>query len=261
MSINSKMTAIADAIREKTGGTELLSLDGMTTAIPDVYDAGITAGRKCVYDDFWDEYQNYGKRRDYRKAFSGYFWTDETFKPKYDFDFGWSETSTWSHMFSQSKITDLTTALEKAGVRIASLCPRANERICEGSAITRFPEINWKSDNSYYYGTIDRVFCEAQNLETIDKIKLSETGNQVFEVPFYNCKSLKNIVFEGKIGRNFPINHSPLLTTETCKSIINALVDYSGTDKTYVLTLHADAKSRLTENDIGTITQKGWTLA
>lgn len=39
MSINSKMTAIANAIRTKTGGTAKLSLDGMATAI-----AGIQTG-------------------------------------------------------------------------------------------------------------------------------------------------------------------------------------------------------------------------
>lgn len=33
MSVNSKMTAIADAIREKTGDTALLTLDGMAAAI------------------------------------------------------------------------------------------------------------------------------------------------------------------------------------------------------------------------------------
>lgn len=39
MSVNDKMTAIANAIRTKTGSTAKLSLDGMATAI-----AGITAG-------------------------------------------------------------------------------------------------------------------------------------------------------------------------------------------------------------------------
>lgn len=39
MSVNEKMTAIADAIRSKTGGTEPLMLDGMAAAI-----AGITTG-------------------------------------------------------------------------------------------------------------------------------------------------------------------------------------------------------------------------
>lgn len=42
MSVNSKMTAIADAIREKTGGTDLLSLDEMAAGVDETYEAGKT---------------------------------------------------------------------------------------------------------------------------------------------------------------------------------------------------------------------------
>jgi hypothetical protein len=44
-------------------------------------------------------------------------------------------------------------------------------------------------------------------------------------------------------------------------SIINALKDYSGSGTTYKLTLHAIAKTRLSEADIAIATQKGWTIA
>lgn len=40
MSVNEKMTAIADAIRGYTGGTDKLSLDAIAAAIPDVFGAG-----------------------------------------------------------------------------------------------------------------------------------------------------------------------------------------------------------------------------
>lgn len=40
MSVNSKMTAIADEIRDKTGKTEALNLDQMAESIPEVYKAG-----------------------------------------------------------------------------------------------------------------------------------------------------------------------------------------------------------------------------
>lgn len=40
MSVDSKMTAIADNIRDKTGGTEPLSLDEMAESIDEVYEAG-----------------------------------------------------------------------------------------------------------------------------------------------------------------------------------------------------------------------------
>ena len=40
MSVNSKMTAIADNIRDKTGGTDLLTLDDMAEGVNEVYEAG-----------------------------------------------------------------------------------------------------------------------------------------------------------------------------------------------------------------------------
>lgn len=40
MSVNEKMTAIADAIRDKTGGTDALTLDDMAENVPKVFEAG-----------------------------------------------------------------------------------------------------------------------------------------------------------------------------------------------------------------------------
>ena len=44
--VNEKMTAIANAIREKTGETSLISLDKMPTKIKLVYNRGVSAGRE-----------------------------------------------------------------------------------------------------------------------------------------------------------------------------------------------------------------------
>ena len=41
MSVNEKLTAIADKMRSKTANTENLSLDGMVAAVDDVYQAGV----------------------------------------------------------------------------------------------------------------------------------------------------------------------------------------------------------------------------
>ena len=64
--VNDKMTAIADAIRERTGETEPLTLDDMATDIPKVYEKGKQAER----DEFWDAYQENGKRTQYNFAFA-----------------------------------------------------------------------------------------------------------------------------------------------------------------------------------------------
>ena len=81
MSVNEKMTAIADAIRDKTKETEPLTLDAMATEIPKVFDAG----KKAEYDAFWDVFQNYGDEEgmSYYSAFGYDGFTDENYNPKY----------------------------------------------------------------------------------------------------------------------------------------------------------------------------------
>lgn len=78
MSVNEKMTALADAIRAKTGKTETLNLDQMAESVPEVYEAG----KKSEYDAFWDNYQQNGNRTIYNSAF-GCCWNKDNFKPKY----------------------------------------------------------------------------------------------------------------------------------------------------------------------------------
>ena len=48
MSVKEKMTAIADAIREKTGGTELLTLDQMVDAINGIQSGGGLPKHKLI---------------------------------------------------------------------------------------------------------------------------------------------------------------------------------------------------------------------
>ena len=117
MSVNEKMTAIADNIREKTGGMESLTLDDMANGVNEVYEAG----KKTEYDVLWDNLQTYGKRIGYKYAFYFYcttvaynipVWTDETFKPKYDF----KPNGDASYMFYGCGFTDFKGILEKQGI-------------------------------------------------------------------------------------------------------------------------------------------------
>lgn len=96
MSVNEKMTAIADAIRAKTGGTESLTLDAMATEIPKIYEEG----KKAEYDAFWDYYQS---TTQYLYAFS-YKWNDDIYKPQKDIVIGGSNAC--NGMFYYSKVTD-----------------------------------------------------------------------------------------------------------------------------------------------------------
>ena len=46
--VNEKMTALADAIRAKTGGTEPLTIDGMTAAVESIESGGSSGGGTSI---------------------------------------------------------------------------------------------------------------------------------------------------------------------------------------------------------------------
>lgn len=83
MSVNEKMTAIADAIRDKTGSTEALSLDEMAEKVTAVYDNGHAEGKEAQKKRFFQVYQNWGSRQYYQYAFFDAYWCDELYEPLY----------------------------------------------------------------------------------------------------------------------------------------------------------------------------------
>lgn len=64
----------------------------------------------------------------------------------------------------------------------------------------------------------------------------------------------------GTIKVSVILNNSYLFTDETIQSIINGLADVTG-GTAQTLTLHANVKARLTDEQIATITSKNWNLA
>ncbi len=52
-SVKEKMTAIADEIRDKTGGTEKLTLEGIKNGIPQVYEKGATDFEEDLLKKSW----------------------------------------------------------------------------------------------------------------------------------------------------------------------------------------------------------------
>ena len=109
MSVNEKMTAIADAIRDKTGGTDKLSLDEIAQAIPKVYEAGKEQGN---YNEFWTSYMDgLTKAPKYHQmAFSSRGWNDTTFTPPRNQTYTFDNRVEFS--FYRSGITDLKGILE-----------------------------------------------------------------------------------------------------------------------------------------------------
>lgn len=293
--VNEKMTAIADAIREKTGETTPMTLDNMTIAIPVVYtkgndegyaqgmevgeewgyqagfqdgflegDAngygqgydegkyqGVIEGKQAKHNEFWNSYQS-SKRFAYRYANSG--WNDVTFQPvKSDIVTGAAQS-----MFRWSYIPNIKSAYRDRGLELDfSKC--TNMQLCFSSALTTEIGIIDMSSNIETYGANE---CFAYNPRLVIIEKIISNRNTYWGASFASCNNLQEVIFEGEIGRNgLSFSDSPKLTHESLMSVINCLVDYSGTTATYTVTLGSINLEKLTDAEKAIATQKGWTLA
>ena len=246
MALINKLSDIGNAIREKTGKTDLLTLDQMPEEIKGIE----TGGGDSYYDTFWDSFQQNGERKHYYNGFGGQGWTDETFYPKYNI----VSTSSQS-MFQYALITDLVQRLKDCGVTLDTSQSASMGYIFGNmNNITTIPHISFAKVT----GTQAYCFHGASKLHTIEKLTLKK------ELKYTNfltgCNSLENLTIEGEIGTNFTLVNSSKLTTESVNSVINALVDLTGATA-QTLTLHATVKANLTETQIASITSKNWTLA
>ena len=105
------------------------------------------------------------------------------------------------------------------------------------------------------------AFMNLTALEELQGIPLDLTNMANVNGMFASCSALKEVRFkENSINQSFSINNSGLLSSDSIQSIIDGLSDLTGgTGQT--LTLHADVKAKLTEEQITAITSKNWTLA
>lgn len=94
-------------------------------------------------------------------------------------------------------------------------------------------------------------------LETVKGLDLNSATN--VSNMFLGCSNLKNVTFvENSIKISFNLGDSSLLTNESIQSLINGLATVT-TQQT--LTLHADVKAKLTDEQNNTITSKNWKVA
>ncbi len=203
-----------------------------------VYDAGFAAGQSEVggyYDTFWDIYQNYGNRNSYDYGFAGGGngatsinggWTNTNFKPKYNLN-----VKNANMMFYYSGVADINACLENAGVTIDfSECTTFVD-MANNCVSTTFPPVDLSRATNNGLTNIFRFFKTVKKLE-LNGVKNTQAwgGNA-----FASCGALMELYISGQIGTTFTIA-SPLIPA-SAKSIINALVNYSGTNDEYKYTL------------------------
>lgn len=212
MGVNEKMKAIADAIRHKTKGTEPLTLDGMATEIPKVFEEG----KQAEYDAFWNAYQENGNRTNYDRAFAGIGWNDIIFKPKYKINVVGSAYMT----FAATHITEITreTVDFSKATKFSYTFYYHNrlEKIeVDVSSATAFSDLFYNSNAS-----ADRD--KYGNLADVKLFNINEkcTFTRPFPTPF---PKLTNFFVSGVIGSDFDIKNLTLISKDNIINVINCL--------------------------------------
>jgi hypothetical protein len=216
-----------------------------------VYDSGYSKGEL----DMWDGIQNFGKRTFYEQVFRS--WGSEYIRPKYKV-----VPSSSSRSISIFESCSNLKKIESEYFDLSNFTPSNNAsstsshyatfRYC--GALEEIEDIGMQAGG--YYNTFNRC----NKLHTIAVMRCVKAGG--YDGVFTQCYELANITIEGEIGNNITFADCSKLIIESLRSIITALYDFVGNGETTTrtLTLHTDAKARLTEDDIKTITDKGWTL-
>ena len=180
-----------------------------------VFEAGKAEGAKSEYDRFWDGYQLNGAPHSMLYKFYGEWWTQDTFRPKYDII-----PTTQSEIFACSNIKDVRP--QTIGVNVDfSRCVGLNY-LCRVSRVAYMGVIDCSSAVNG-----DFIFTNARDLVSVEKIIMPEnmTWAGFADKSFENAVKLEHIRIEGVIRRSTSLRWSPLLSKASMESMINALSD------------------------------------
>jgi len=283
------LTAIGDAIRSKTGSEDLIlpsdmpaAIEGISAGGDDRYDEGYADAVQAEYDRFWDAYQDNGNRTKYNHAFAGTGWTNEYIQPKYPLCPTSDIKITAYMMFRENtKATDIS-HLSPLYIKNAQY------------AFSLASNLQHLGKIVITYGAY-QPFGGCTNLGVIDELTIKSGALSAYSSatnPWHNCPNLTYVKFvdsvlDQSINLSSSVNETTitlpadiidadgtviataghtitetgLLYNPTITTLIGSLKDFSETTTTMTLTLGDINKAELTEEDIATITQKGWTLA
>lgn len=216
---------------------------------------------KEVMNRVWNAIQAGGTRTRYSYAFTRTAYNKESFKPVHSF-----KPTEVADMFSyidcdSSETVDMAELEAQQGIIFDFSECTAFTRTFAGGLFSVLNIIDLSKAASlqytFYGGYGDK------NLKRIERLICSETTT--FHSSTFNLQSnLEYIGFEGTIAKNgLNLSASPKLTHESLIKLIACLKDYSDDQSgtSWVVTLGEENLSKLTNEEIATATEKGWTLA
>lgn len=243
--LNSALTATANAIREKTGGTEPIVFDETQGFKASVESIDIGSSHKEGYIEI-----------PYATRAGGLFQGAEfpeienitvyipNFKPDEN-----NRTGVAS-MLTSAKVTDKITLISDCStdleISYSNAFGSCTMKIID---LTKFPRKIYAASNAFRHCTL---------LEEIIGVLDGDGGSENFINTFYGCKALREVRFKpNTIRYKFDISHSPDLSDASVQSIIDGLADLTGQD-TLTLDFHSDIVLKLTEEQVMQIISKNW---
>lgn len=242
--LTNKMLTLANAIRNKTGKSEPLSIDEMATEQDAVFDAG----KKAERIEMWSAVQNGGLRENYPQCFASAF-NERNFYPAFDFN-----VKNCQYMFrSFAFYGDLDQRLKDCGVVLNTAnISNASGMFDYAYSVTKLPHLVLTSPL-----VLSLTFRSMLALKSLEVTLGRETS---YSDTFHTCSALENLLVHGTIGqKGFNVSASTKLTHDSLMSIINALE--AKTSETWTVTLGTTNLAKLTDAEKAIATQKGWTLA
>lgn len=242
--LESDLTTVADAIREKGGTTELFAFpQGMADAVnalPDTDSGG-------------------SGMNEYIKYASVIRFQDLNLFGKNEVTFECDSLVTAFSMFQQ--VNSINVTVEHITVIAPIKMEACQSMFYSGiGADETLKRITLNMDFSECT-SFTSVFGNLRSLEIIDGTPLDLRSATNFGLAFNQNKSLKEVRFAPLcIFKNLSISHTTFLSDTSIQSIIDGLADLTD-ETTQTITFHADVKAKLTEEQITTITGKNWTLA
>ena len=257
---DTSLYAIGDAIREKTGKEDLLTLEQMPEEIK-----GINGGGSEGFN-----------LTPYMLSISRGSISPNIQEITEDIVLHLEKATTLASSFMDVKFN-----APKITIYISSQCTSLYRLFRDTGSTTKTIEIIGDTSNvanwfEAFSGkqTVEQIICDfdltnATNFSTVfnscsalKKLQLknlSKTTNS--SAAFDNCTELSELVLINcEFGFNMLLKNSAKLTNESIQNIIDSLADLTD-ETTQTLTLHTDTKAKLTETQIATITNKNWTLA